>query len=91
MALTTFWESLGANALLAVAYGAWKLFDRCQRSKCKMDKEHGLMFDLGDPSECAATDMGKLGELLKARSVHHLRNRSPPEPDRPATPSRFPV
>jgi hypothetical protein len=76
--LSTFWESIGANALLAAAYMGWKLFERCQRSKCKMDKEHGLTFDLGDPSECAATDMGKLGELLKARSMHHLKSRSPP-------------
>lgn len=76
--LTTFWESLGANLLLMVAYIGYKVFDRCQRSKCKMDKEHGFTFDLGDPSECAATDMGKLGELLKARSLHHLKARSPP-------------
>ena len=40
-----FAGSIGANAILAVAYGLWKIFDRCQRSKCKMDAEKGLTFD----------------------------------------------
>ena len=69
----TLWQSIGANALLAVAYAAWKVFERCQRSKCAVDKEKGFTFDLGDPGECAATDMAKLGELLKARSQHWHR------------------
>jgi len=76
--LSTFWESIGANALLVVCYAAYKVFDRCQKSKCKMDKESGFTFDLGDPGECAATDMARLGDLLKARSMHHLvRTGSP--------------
>jgi hypothetical protein len=77
-----FAGSIGANALLAVAYACWKIFDRCQRSKCKMDGEKGLTFDLGDPNDtCPATDMARLGELLKQRSMHHvkrLKARSPP-------------
>ena len=68
---STFWESLGANALLAAAYAAYKIFDRCSRSKCKMDHEHGLQFDLGDPSECPGTEMNKLAEILKSRSQHY--------------------
>ena len=74
-----FAGSIGANALLALDYGLWKIFDRCQRSKCKMDAEKGLTFDLGDPNDsCAATDMARLGDLLKQRSMHH-KARGPPK------------
>ena len=74
-----FVGSIGANALLALAYGLYKIFDRCQRSKCKMDGEKGLTFDLGDPGDsCPATDMARLADLLKQRSLHHLKGRSPP-------------
>ena len=73
----SFTSSMLANGLLALGYAAWKIFDRCSKSKCKMDKEHGFAFDLGDPSECAATDMSKLADLLKQRSMHHLRSKSP--------------
>ena len=76
--LGTFWESIGANALFGLAYVAYKIFERCQKSKCKMDKEHGLTFDLGEPGDCAASDMSRLGDLLKARSIHHLKAKSPP-------------
>ena len=70
--MDNFWSSVGANALLALGYAAFKIFDRCSKSKCAIDKEHGLQFDLGDPEECPATDMANLAELLKARSQHHL-------------------
>ena len=66
----SFWESLGANAILAGVYVIYKVFDRCMHSKCKYNKEGGLDFDLGDPTD-AATDMGKIAELLKSRSLHH--------------------
>ena len=72
-----FVGSIGANVLLALAYGLYKIFDRCQRSKCKMDADKGLTFDLGDPNDCPATDMARLGDILKQRSMHHLKSRSP--------------
>ena len=53
----SFTSSLLANGLLAIGYAAWKIFDRCSKSKCRMDKESGLTFDLGDPSDCPATDL----------------------------------
>ena len=68
-----FWESLGANAVLAIAYAAYKVMDRCMHSKCRYNKEGGFDFDLGDPAECPVADMANLGELLKQRSAHHLR------------------
>lgn len=70
-----FWESLGANGILALAYAAWQLIDRCMNSKCRYTKEAGLEYDLGDPAECPATDMAQLAELIKARSLHHLTKK----------------
>ena len=74
-----FTSSLLANGLLALGYAIWKVFDRCSKSKCRMDKESGLVFDLGEPADCPATDMSNLADLLKQRSMHHLRakNKSP--------------
>ena len=71
----TFYESLGANAILAGAYVIYKVFDRCMHGKCRYNKEGGLDFDLGDPVD-ATTDMSKIAELLKSRSLMH-RNKSP--------------
>ena len=65
-----FWESLGANGVLVVVYTVYKLFDRCLHSKCRYTKEHGLDYDLGDPTDAPA-DMEKIAELLKSRSLHH--------------------
>ena len=68
----SFWDSLGANAVLAAAYVAYQLVNRCLHSKCRYNKEGGLDFDLGEPMD-AATDMGKIAELIRARSEHHKR------------------
>ena len=68
----SFWDSLGANAVLAAAYVAYQLVNRCLHSKCRYNKEGGLDFDLGEPSD-AATDMGKIAELIRARSEHHKK------------------
>ncbi len=68
----SFWESLGANAILAGAYVGYQLINRCLHSKCRYNKEGWLDFDLGEPMD-AATDMGKIAELIRARSEHHKR------------------
>jgi len=68
----SFWDSLGANAVLAAAYVAYQLVNRCLHSKCRYNKEGGLDFDLGEPMD-AATDMRKIAELIRARSEHHKR------------------
>lgn len=73
---SNFMSSMLANGLLALGYAAWKVFDRCSKSKCRMDKESGLTFDLGEPSDSPATDMGHLAEILKQRSMHHLAKES---------------
>ena len=90
---SNFVSSIGANALLAIAYAAYKLFDRCQRSKCKMTKEAGLTFDLGDPDDCPVTDMQRLAEVLRQRSEHHfsLKKGSTKrgDPPRPAAPPPY--
>lgn len=65
-----FGESLGANAVLFGVYVAYQLIQRCMHSKCRYNKEGGLNFDLGEPSD-AVTDMEKIAELIKARSLHH--------------------
>ena len=75
----SFTSSLLANGLLALGYAAWKVFDRCSKSKCRMDKESGLTFDLGEPSDCPATDMSNLADLLKQRSMHHLQRAKSPQ------------
>ena len=80
MVTQTFYESLGANALLAVGYLVYKVFDRCLHSRCKFTKEGGLDFDLGEPEDCPATDMGKLADLLKQRSQHYRAKAPPPVP-----------
>jgi len=83
---SNFLGSIGANFLLAVAYAAYKVLDRCQRSKCKMTKEAGLTFDLGDPDDCPASDMKRLAEVLRQRSEHHFSIRArPPSPPEDAS------
>ena len=69
--MNNLWSSLLANAILAIAYSAYKVIDRCQRSKCAYTNQ-GLEFDLGEPADCPAQDMSKLADLIKARSQHHL-------------------
>ena len=68
----SFWESLGANAILAGAYVGYQLINRCLHSKCRYNKEKGFDFDLGEPTDPAA-DMSKIAELLRARSEKHRR------------------
>ena len=68
--METFWESVAANALLAGVYVAYQLVNRCLHSKCRYNREGGLDFDLGDGSD-PATDMEKIAELLRNRSLHH--------------------
>ena len=91
---SNFVSSIGANALLAIAYAAYKIFDRCSRSKCKMTKEAGLTFDLGDVDECPVTDMQRLAEVLRQRSEHHFSIKQGltrcGDPPRPPTPPPFP-
>jgi hypothetical protein len=69
MVTQTFYESLGANALLGVCYLLYKVVDRCLHSRCKFTKDGGLDFDLGDPEPCPASDMNKLADILKQRSL----------------------
>ena len=78
-------NNLLANAVLALAYGLYKVVDRCLHSKCKYDAVDGFSFDAdGGPEECAATDMAKIADLLRSRAaLHHgrhqtTRSRSPP-------------
>lgn len=73
--MQTFYESLGANAILFGVYLGYQMIQRCLHSKCRYNKEGGLDFDLGDPMD-AVTDMSKIAELLKSRSMHHA-NKSP--------------
>lgn len=68
----SFWESLGANAILAGAYVGYQLINRCLHSKCRYNKEKGFDFDLGEPLDAAA-DMGKIAELLRSRSERHKK------------------
>ena len=70
----SFWDSLGANAVLAAAYVAYQLVNRCLHSKCRYNKEGGLDFDLGEPMDAAA-DMGKIAELLRSRSERHKEKK----------------
>jgi|GEM_PF-5485298 len=66
-------NNLLANALLALAYGLYKVVDRCLHSKCKYTKDGGLAFSLDETSECPASDMEKIAELLRARALVHSR------------------
>ena len=68
----SFWDSLGANAVLAAAYVAYQVVNRCLHSKCRYNRDGGLDFDLGEPMD-AATDMGKIAELIRQRSEHHKK------------------
>lgn len=71
---SSFWNSLLANGVLALAYTLYKVFDRCANSKCKMNKQEGFTFDLGDPAQCPSVELEKLSELLKSRSMHYKTN-----------------
>ena len=70
-----FIDSLGANAILFGVYIIYQLLQRCMHSKCRYNKAGGLDFDLGEPVD-AVTDMDKIAELIKARSIHHKNNAS---------------
>ncbi len=70
-----FYDSLGANAVLAAVYVVYKLLDRCLHSKCRYNRDGGLDFDLGDQSDALA-DMDKIAELIKSRSLHHKQKIS---------------
>ena len=63
----TFMNSVYANILLAVAYGIYKVCDRCMQSKCKYTRDSGFAFD-SESEPCPVDDMEKLSELLKQRS-----------------------
>ena len=71
---SVFAESVAANALLVGVYVIYKIINRCLTSKCRYTREDGLDFDLGSTPMDAATDMDKIAELLKARSLHHKNN-----------------
>ena len=71
----TFYDSLGANAVLAAVYVVYKLLDRCLHSKCRYNRDGGLDFDLGDQTDAVA-DMDKIAELIKSRSLHHKQKIS---------------
>ena len=70
-----FYDSLGANAVLAAVYVIYKLLDRCLHSKCRYNRDGGLDFDLGDQTDAVA-DMDKIAELIKSRSLHHKQKIS---------------
>lgn len=70
-----FYDSLGANAVLAAVYVVYKLLDRCLHSKCRYNRDGGLDFDLGDQTDAVA-DMDKIAELIKSRSLHHKQKIS---------------
>ena len=70
-----FYDSLGANAVLAAFYVVYKVLDRCLHSKCRYNRDGGLDFDLGDQTDAVA-DMDKIAELIKSRSLHHKQKIS---------------
>ena len=72
---SVFAESVAANALLVGVYIAYKVINRCLTSKCRYTKDDGWNFDLGETAgPDAATDMERIAELLKTRSMHHRNN-----------------
>ena len=70
--MQTFIESLGANAILFGVYLGYQMIQRCLHSKCRYNRDGGLDFDLGEPMD-AATDMNRIAELLKSRSLQHAK------------------
>ena len=68
-----FYDSLGANAVLFGAYLIYQLVNRVLHSKCRYNREGGLDFDLGEHND-AITDMDKIAELIKSRSLMHKNN-----------------
>lgn len=80
-ASSTFWESMGANGVLILVFVVYKLANRLLGSKCKYTKD-GLEFDL-DGTECPVTDLDKIGDLLKQRSMIHRSKLPPGLPPKP--------
>jgi len=76
-------NNLLANALLALAYGLYKVVDRCMHSKCKYTKDGGLAFSLDETGECPATDMEKIADLLRSRALVHSRGNTVRPEQRP--------
>ena len=73
--MENFYSSMLANGLLALAYAGYKVIDRCSKSQCRYGAA-GLEFDLGEPAtDCPATELGNLAELLKKRSQHYLQKK----------------
>ena len=68
-------NNLLANALLAGVYVLYKAFDKCLHSKCRYTKADGFQFDLdGDQeTDCPATDMERIAELLRSRALVYER------------------
>ena len=79
MELSTFWENMIANAVLGAAYLLYKIMDRCLHSRCKYTADRGFDFDMDGSEPCPATEMNKLGDLLKQRS-QLFRPRMPAVP-----------
>lgn len=72
----SFFDSLGANAVLAAVYVVYKLLDRCLHSKCRYNRDGGLDFDLGDQTDDPVQDLEKLAELIKSRSMLHKQQKT---------------
>ena len=82
----SFLNSIYANVILAVAYGVWKVLERCMQSKCKYTRDSGWNFDLGDVEPSPANDMEQISKLLKQRSFLYKKkskeNETVPKPNR---------
>ena len=80
----SFLNSIYANVILAVAFGVYKVLERCMQSKCKYTRDEGLNFDLGD-ADCPANDMDQISKLLRQRSILYKNktkeNETVPKPD----------
>ncbi len=83
-------NNLLANAVLALAYGLYKVVDRCLHSKCKYSTVDGFSFDADGPEECPATDMSKIADLLRSRAMAYGRNRTARSRSPPGRPPSAP-
>lgn len=81
--METFWENMLANAILGVAYLAYKIVDRCAQSKCKYSTDKGLVFDLDNGEPCPVTDLNKISDMLKRRASQYKLKAPPPLPPIP--------
>lgn len=63
MSYGTFWESLLANAALAIGYVGIKLCTRISRSTCNYTRAEGLEIHLPDPEE--PVDVAKINQLFE--------------------------